>query len=135
VAVGDFNGDGQVDLDVSNEPVFGQASYTLSVLTNITAPTPLVVADFRGKGVYEYDPLTSAWTALNPGGPDSTLLAADPAGDVSAISVRASSSTRRAPAPVFGTVSTPAALTPRCSAWAPTAISSPTSPATASTNT
>jgi hypothetical protein len=78
-AAGDFNGDGRADLALAN----GNAN-SVSVLLDTTTPfvtaVPVVVGQFGGAGVWEFNRALGTWVQLTPA--NATLLAADPQGDV-----------------------------------------------------
>jgi hypothetical protein len=79
VAAADINGDGRPDLAVANS-----GNKTLSVLPDTTAPfastTPVVVGQFGGQGVWEFNRTLGTWVQLTPA--NASRLAADPRGDV-----------------------------------------------------
>jgi hypothetical protein len=81
LAVGDFNGDGRRDLAISDF-----AGNDVSVLRNTTAPfvstVPIVVGQFGGQGVWEFNRAINTWVQLTPA--NASRLAADPLGDVAA---------------------------------------------------
>jgi hypothetical protein len=79
IAVGDFNTDGRPDLVSANF-----SGNTASVLVNTATPfssvVPVVVGQFGGQGVWEFNRFLSTWVQLTPA--NASLLAADALGDV-----------------------------------------------------
>jgi hypothetical protein len=86
VAAADFNGDGRPDLTVSNNGTMAIPGTTVSVLLNTTAPfasaVPMVVGQFGGQGVWQFNRALSTWVQLTPA--NASALADDPRGDVAA---------------------------------------------------
>jgi hypothetical protein len=81
VTVTDYNGDGRPDLAVVN---YGDK--TVSVLLDTTAPfastAPVLVGQFGGQGVWEFNRALNTWLQLTAA--NASVLVADPQGDVAA---------------------------------------------------